>query len=173
MLKYLILQSGPHDVNLKQLARNFVIWLCYDAGNTKINLRSIVALSKNDLELARIHASATRYGGRLNLINTFLTLGTILGCVYMIVGGLKFMVTADPAGVSAIAEVVKNLNIGGILAYVLALGSTGGWYMERQGKKRLLGEFAENRRQLESNDAYRGSSGLTDSGDTPNLSEGI
>jgi len=126
-----------------------------------------VALNKNDLELARIKASATRHGQVLNVVKTCLTLGTMLGCVYMVVDGLKFMVTADPAGVSAIAEVVKNLNIGGILAYVLAAGSTGGWYMERRGKKRLLGEYAENRRRLESHDAYRGSSGLTASGDTP------
>jgi hypothetical protein len=129
-------------------------------------------LNKNDLEFEKIQAGAKKHGANLNFLKTIATLATILGCVYIIFEGLKSIANSSPAGVSALAEVVRHLNISGILGYVVAAGCAGGWAMERKGKKRLLPGFAAQRRQVEAGDSYHGTSGLTDSGDTPTSIEG-
>jgi hypothetical protein len=129
-------------------------------------------LNKNELEFAKLRLGAEKLGQVLNFFKTIATLGTVLFCIYIIFNALVSMAHANPEGVSAIAEVVKNLEIGSILGYVVAAGCAGGWALERKGKKRLLVDYANRRATREGGDAYNESSGLTESGDTPATTEG-
>jgi hypothetical protein len=129
-------------------------------------------LNKNQLEFAKLRLGAEKLGQILNFFKSLATLGTILCCIYLIFDSLVQMAHANPQGVNAIAEVVKNLGIGSILGYVVAAGCAGGWAMERKGKKRLLVDYANRRATREAGDAYHESSGLTESGDTPSTTEG-
>lgn len=129
-------------------------------------------MNKNELEFAKLRLGAEKFGKVLNFFKALATLGTILGCIYLIFDALVLMANANPEGVSAIAEVVKNLEIGSILGYVVAAGCAGGWMLERKGKKRLLVDYANRRATREAGDAYHESSGLTESGDTPSTTEG-
>lgn len=124
-------------------------------------------MNKNELEFARLQVDAKKHGAILNFLKTLATLATILGSIYIIFEGLKSIANSSPAGFTALSEVVRHLNISGILAYVVAAGCAGGWAMERRGRKRLLPGFSEQRRQVEASDPYHGTSGLTVSGDTP------
>lgn len=128
-------------------------------------------MNKNQLEFAKAQLRAKNFGAVLNFLKTLATLACILACVYLIFDALKSMANSNPEGVNAIAGVVEKLNIGSILSYVVAAGCAGGWALERKGKKRLLAGFARERADAERNDSYHASSGLTESGDTPDISE--
>lgn len=128
-------------------------------------------MNKNQLEFAKLQLGAKKFGALCMLAKHFGTLFCLYWCARALFDGLTSLSAANPAAIHALAELVKNLKLGTITAYLVAVGTSAGWIYERRGKKRLLREHAGKRRSLESDDAYRGSSGLTESGDTPNAME--
>lgn len=124
-------------------------------------------MTKQELELRKLQIEAAGREPRYDFLKSIATLCTIIVCVYIIFDGLKVIATANPKGISALAVMVKNLNISGIMSYIVAAGCAAGWAFERKGKKRLLKGYGADRKRVEENDAYHGSSGLTESGETP------
>lgn len=124
-------------------------------------------MNKNQLELERLKISAHRTGAVLNFLKSLAQLACIYFCATSLFDMLKAVVSANPAGITALAELVKNMNLGTITAYIVAVGTTTGWLVERRGKKRLIRGYSNGRNEIESADAYNGSSGLTPTGDTP------
>lgn len=128
-------------------------------------------MTKQEFELRKLQIEAAKREPLYDFLKSIATLCTIIICIYLIFEGLKVIATANPDGISALAVVVKNLNISGIMSYIVAAGCATGWAYERKGKKRLLKGYGAKRMGVEANDAYHGSSGLTESGETPGGTE--
>lgn len=124
-------------------------------------------MNKNDLALAKLQTSASKFDSVMSLAKTIVTNLTILGCVWIGFAGVKEITMSNPDGVNAVAAIVKNLNLGSWLGYIWGGVATGGYILERRGKKRLLKPYADQRTVREENDPYHGSSGLNESGDSP------
>lgn len=128
-------------------------------------------MNKNELILAQLQINASLHKAKLATIDNLAKLCCVVAIVYLIMAGLKDISSANPDGISALAQLAKNLNISGIVGYVLAVGTTTGWWIERKGKKRLVAQSAERRHKREADDPYHASSGLTQTGDTPENAE--
>lgn len=128
-------------------------------------------MNKNELTLETLKVSAYKFKVTLNFIGSALKLVAGVSIIYIIMEGLRDIVGANPEGIKALAEVVKQLKVSTIMGYVLAAGCGSAWYMERKGKKRLLRTRAAERHTLEQSDPYHPACGLTPTGDTP-TSEG-
>jgi hypothetical protein len=124
-------------------------------------------VNKQDLALAKLQTSASKFGAVMTFAKTIANNATILGCMWIAFAGLKEITMSNPDGVHAVAELVKNLNLGSWLGYIWGGVATGGYMLERRGKKRLLKPYADQRTAREVNDPYHGSSGLNESGDSP------
>lgn len=124
-------------------------------------------MNKNELALESLKISAYRFKLVLNFLTTVCKLAAGVGVIYIIMAGLREISGANPVGIKALAELVKELKVSTIVGYVLAAGCAGGWYLERKGKKRLLPKKAAARHQLEQSDPYNPACGLTPTGDTP------
>jgi hypothetical protein len=123
--------------------------------------------SKITVEVERIRASAMKFGKVVDLLKTLCHLSAAVWIIYIISQCIQSIVTANPDGIKAVAVLMKNMQIGSILHWVLtgALGT--GMVIERRGRKRLLQGYAADRNKAEENDEYAPSSGLTPTGDTP------
>ena len=124
-------------------------------------------MTKHELELKKLVIGAEKFTQVLGLIKHVFTLTTIAGCIYLIFNGLTEIAKANPASLSALSQVLEKLNLSSVLSYIIAIGSSVGWVYERKGKKRLLKGVDKNRQDVEANDPFNGSSGLTETGDTP------
>ncbi|HEX7633672.1 MAG TPA: hypothetical protein VF427_00150 [Noviherbaspirillum sp.] len=124
-------------------------------------------MTKHELELKKLVIGAEKFTQVLGLIKHVFTLATIAGCIYLIFNGLTEIAKANPASLSALSQVLEKLNLSSVLSYIIAIGSSVGWVYERKGKKRLLKGVDKNRQDVEANDPFNGSSGLTETGDTP------
>jgi len=124
-------------------------------------------LTKHELELKKLMIESEKFRQVLGLLKHVFTLVTVAGCIYLIFSGLTEIAKASPASLSALSQVVEKLNLSSVLSYIIAIGGVTGWVYERSGKKRLLKGVTENRKGAEVNDPFNGSSGLTETGDTP------
>lgn len=115
-------------------------------------------LTKNDLRMAEIQASAVRFAEIMGIIRLVVVGGIILGCVYLIFEGLQPILTREPDAIQAFASVVRALSLSQIVLALVSLGTTSAWLLERRGKKRALKEKAKFQRQIEQGDTYRSSS---------------
>lgn len=118
--------------------------------------------SKEDVQLAMV-----RWESASSIIKHS---GTVL-CgafsVYCIMTGLAEIVKSNPESVSALAAVVKALDLKTWLPYI-GWGVTGAaWMVTNQMRKRAIRKKAALQKLVDGNDPGRTSSGLTPSGDTP------
>ncbi|MNR96003.1 hypothetical protein D3C72_271420 [compost metagenome] len=124
-------------------------------------------MNKYEFELQKLQIRSVNVRHAMQLVKHFFSMATGCICVWLIFRGLTDISAAAPASVSALALLAEKLQISQILGYAVGAIATGAWYVERKGKKRLIQEAGQKRKQKESGDPYRGSSGLTDTGDTP------
>jgi hypothetical protein len=124
-------------------------------------------LTKHELELKKLIIESEKFTRVLGLIKHLCTLATVAGCIYLIFNGLTEIAKANPASLSALSQVLEKLQLSSVLSYIVAIGCSAGWIYERKGKKRLLKGVSKNRKDAEVNDPFNGSSGLTETGDTP------
>jgi hypothetical protein len=126
-----------------------------------------VKVNKHQVAIAQANRGAQIFSECISLLKTCATVACIVGCIWIIMDGLKSMVQANPANISAMSQVVEKLNISSIMGWLVGLGGVGYGAIERSGRKRLLTGYAKQRRAIEANDPYNASSGLTETGDTP------
>ena len=76
--------------------------------------------------------------------------------------------TNSPDQLSALAKVIEVLKVNDIFSWIVT-GITGtAWYIERNGKKRAIVKIGKLTKKIEENDSGgRTSSGLSETGDTP------
>lgn len=128
-------------------------------------------MNKNELDFEKTKIQASKFKEGLVFFSLVVKLTAFVLTIYIIMDGLRYIVSANPDAINALAEVVKNLQLSKILGYILAMGCATGWALERKGKKRLLPAKAAARHALEQNDPYHPPSGLTPAGDTPKTEE--
>ncbi len=78
--------------------------------------------------------------------------------------GLQQIVLGQPESISALAKVAEAMHLGTLSGYLVAGGVGVAWNMERKGKKRAIQRHAALKNKYEPGES---SSGLTETGDTP------
>lgn len=94
--------------------------------------------------------------------------GVFIACIWIIMNGLIQIATNSPDQLSALAKVIEVLKVNDIFSWIVT-GITGtAWYIERNGKKRAIVKIGKLTKKIEENDSGgRTSSGLSETGDTP------
>lgn len=127
--------------------------------------------NKLDLELAKIDSSNRRWEASFGF---FRILAQVIGAVLsvrIIMDGLRDIAQSNAASITALAKLAEAINIGNVTSYFL-VGVMGiALWREKKGKKRAIREKSKLQKQVEEQDAYRTSSGLTETGDTPGAEE--
>jgi len=91
----------------------------------------------------------------------------VLGGIWLIFRGLAPMFSNSPEQIGAMAKFVTALRPGSMLGYIWGGLMTGGFMLERRGKRRAIKEKNKYQNIVEKNDFQRTSSGLNEDGSTP------
>ena len=124
-------------------------------------------MNKDEVEFARIYASAQKFDAVCGLIKHLISVCGGVFAIYLIFKGLVPFLTANPDVISAMALVIEKINVANVTGYIVGAGAVTAWAVERQGKKRAIKEKGRLQKLIESTDNYRSSSNLTQTGDTP------
>jgi hypothetical protein len=124
-------------------------------------------LNRNELELKRLTIQSFNLSKALELTKHLITCVCVGFCIWVMFQGLEQMARANASSLNAFASVVRNMQLGSLMGYVVAAATSGGWYYERQGKKRAIRKLGQSRRAFEKGDPNNASSGLTETGETP------
>lgn len=131
-------------------------------------------MNKNQLtlELERVRHRTIRFEAFCRLASVLIKYGSFVVCVFIIFYGLKSLVDGRSAQVLlAMSQLVKSFGLQTWLGYVWGGVSTSAWLIERKGKKRAIKEKSEYQHRAEGGEVNRTSSGLTPTGETPELGE--
>lgn len=115
----------------------------------------------------RIGASVHRFQIGADVFKSIVKWVSICVCVWIIMRGLVDLGGMEKGALGALAGVVKALKLNDWILYIATGGSFAAWRAERSGKKRAIAQLGELRRKQEAHDAYAGSSGLDQFGNTP------
>lgn len=125
-------------------------------------------MKNNEVEYARIREGASNFRESLQLIKHALGCATFAVSIWLIFEGLtKVIGHQDADGITAFAKVIEALELGSILGYLFGGAATVAWRRERKAKKRAIREKSRYQKQVEKADANRTTSGLNETGDTP------
>jgi hypothetical protein len=124
-------------------------------------------MNVNDIELEKLRLQTERFHILMETIAKIATIGGWVIAIYLIMNGLGTIVLANPDAILALSKVVESMRVNEILGWLGACLAGGGWMHERKGKKRANKLNSELRKQLESKDPHRSTSGLDDNGHTP------
>ncbi len=128
-------------------------------------------LTKLDIELAKIEAGASRFNATTDTVKTLAKYFFSTLAVYFICRAIMDISRQDAGALGALANVIGKLHLHTIAGY-LAAGTFGAlWRVERRNKKERIKKLGYFRKKCESMDAYRSSSGLLETGDTPKNEE--
>ncbi len=116
-----------------------------------------------EIEIRKLRLRADRFNAWMDLAGLIVILGAALYALHMILVGLGTAMGHSAAVISATSTLVKSL--WGIIPSIA-------WLWERQGKKRAIKEKARFQQLVEGGDAYRSTSGLTETGATPRQDRG-
>lgn len=125
-------------------------------------------MNKHEFELSKLAAKARIIEIVVGLIRTILICGTFLGAVWLILTGIKPIISGqDATQIEALAKVVESFKLGSIFSYGIAVITGIAWAVERKGKQRAISEKAHFQKIAEQSEQNRCSSGLTTIGQTP------
>jgi hypothetical protein len=129
-------------------------------------------MNKNEIQHHKNLLDAKTTDSKIRLISQILRSATYLIAIWLIFDGLhKVIAGQNSDGIGAVAKVIEALHIGTILGYVWGGTATLAYMHERKGKKRLVREKNKYQRKAEQADLNRTSSGLTETGGTPEEEE--
>lgn len=124
-------------------------------------------MNKNEFALEKLRLDAERFHHIMETIAKVATVSGWVWAIYLIMDGLISIVQANPDAINALSKVVENMHINSILGWVGAAMAGSAWWYERKGKKRAYKVNSELRKQMESGDPHRSTSGLDENGHTP------
>lgn len=124
-------------------------------------------MNKYDFEIAKATISASKFEAVFGVIKHFLTLSAALGALYIIFEGLAPFIGQNPEAILAFAKLMEAVNPSNVTSYFIATILGVGWYGERSGRLRAIKQKSALQKENESGDAYRSTSGLTETGQTP------
>jgi hypothetical protein len=123
-----------------------------------------MASNKHDIDLAKIDATRQKTLAVVGMISTFFKVAGFVLAAKFFMDGLEQIVLGKPESISALAKLAEAMNLGTVSGYLLAGGIGLAWDRERRGKKRAIQKYATIKRLHGPNES---TSGLTDTGDTP------
>ena len=124
-------------------------------------------MNKNELEMRRLSIKSADFAAVIHAIQHFLTMATVLCCIYLILNGLQLMVASQPESLNALALVIEKFQFNQFFGYLFGCIAGLGWIGERRGKQRAYRGLGKNRASIEQNDPYHASSELDANGLTP------
>lgn len=131
-------------------------------------------MNKHEL-LYQQHLLRSKVHDRIfDIVALIIRSGTWLFGIHLIFAGLQQVLQGhDADGIAAFAKIVEALNLGSILGYVWGAGATAAYVVANRGRKRAISEKSKYQKRAESLDPNRTTSGLTETGDTPETSEEV
>lgn len=126
-------------------------------------------MNKHEARIAEIQIGGEKFAQIVGLIRTGLVGAVILGSIWLVMSGLQGLVAASPDQLSAMANLVDKLHISKMIHYCADGVLVTGFWLQRRNAKRAIAEKAEYQKTSEETDSHRSSSGLTSTGDTPNV----
>lgn len=125
-------------------------------------------MNKNELLFEQARIQARKFELLVGLGAHLGTLAALVLCVWLVFEGLRPLVQGQsPEAIAAFANVVEALKLGFTAGYAWGAVATGAWWLERKGKKRAISEKSRYQKVVERDDPERSSSGLTETGETP------
>jgi len=124
-------------------------------------------ITKNDIELEKIKSSTEKFNTVFGAVKHLLSIVGVILSFKVIFSGIEPFLASNPEVIKSMAIIIEKINFSNITGYILTCGTSAAWYIERKGKKRAIEEKGKYQQQVEKNDEYRSSSGLTEIGDTP------
>jgi hypothetical protein len=122
---------------------------------------------RENVQIAEINARVQNVAQMASVAKTGLTGWIAFECVRITVDGFRSIVQANPDAITALAKVVENFHLSGIVGSLVGLAGVSYGMYERRGKKRLLPGYSQQRKHAERNDLHNESSGLNELGETP------
>lgn len=110
-------------------------------------------------------------GRYVDLLKHTLQLGAGLGFAWLFFDCVQALTSANPERLKALATVITSMSLDRVVPWILSGGLGIAYAQERAGKKRLVRKLAAKRGEVEQDDAYAGSSGLNETGDTPTIED--
>lgn len=125
-------------------------------------------MHKNELEFRKATIAGKKFSIVAQTIRHLSSVGGILFAIWLIFEGLaKVLVGQDADGIAAFARLFEALGLGTILLTMWGGMATVAWWRERSGKQRIIAQKSKLQRQIEADEPNRSSSGLTETGGTP------
>jgi hypothetical protein len=125
-------------------------------------------MNKNELEYAKVQADAVKFDTKAKLVRHLLSILGVLVAIRFIFNGVNQLIAGQgPDGIMAISKVINAMSLGHLLGYIWGATMSVLWVTERKGKKRAIEKKSKYQKTAEEGDGYRGSSNLTETGDTP------
>lgn len=123
--------------------------------------------TKTQVEMAQIEANKEKFVSSVRLIKHLITVLGAVTAIFLCMTGLENIAKTAPESINALANFVDKLNISNIVLMVTTAGASAGWYRSERGRKRAIKEKSKYQKMVEKDDVYRSSSGLMETGETP------
>ena len=124
-------------------------------------------MNKNDLEIRKLELKNERLEIIFGFVKSIGVGVVVLAGWWLFWWGLRPFLEEKPDQLSGLANVIKSVNFSNSFSYVLCAILSAGWYAERRGKKRAIRQKSHYQHLAEAGDPNRSSSGLTETGDSP------
>lgn len=115
----------------------------------------------------RFHIESRKVENRFLLARLALRYGCILVAIWFIMAGLIEIAAKAPEQINALSSVVAAMRLYDLLPWSISCITGVALVYERRGKKRAIKKASKLQKLVEANDPNRTSSGLTETGDTP------
>lgn len=125
------------------------------------------ATNEEKVILAKIEFWTKVFSDLTYLCRHVVTIGGLIWIFSIVMTAIGSMVTANPAAIHEIANVIQAIKLNQITSMMLGTLATAWAVAERRGRKRAIEKAGRLQAKLEKNDPYNSRSGLTPTGDTP------
>jgi hypothetical protein len=125
-------------------------------------------MNKHEARIAEIQTGGEKFAQVVGLIRTGMVGAIILGSIWIIMSGLQGLVAASEGQLTAMAELVKTFQLSKVIHYCADGVLVTGFFVQRRNAKRAIAKKAKYQKVVEAADPGRQSSGLTQTGETPN-----
>lgn len=124
-------------------------------------------MDSNELEFKKSVVRADNIRTVVGLFSHIATLIVVYLCIDKAMEMLMAVSGNSPRSIEALAKLVDSLKLSQVTGSIVAIMGVSYGLYERKGKKRAIAKVADLRQQVEADDPYNKSSGLTVTGDTP------
>jgi hypothetical protein len=119
------------------------------------------------IEIIKLENAAKARSDIMQAVRHLITSIMVFGIFYIIMTSLVVISKGEAGALEQFSKVVSALSLDRITAYIFGTGSVVWGMVERKGRKNAIKRVGALSRKIEQGDAYKASSELTETGDTP------